>query len=196
MHLPCFSLNDSLVWKVGNNHWEITTEALSWWSSKFPDKCKPLNSINISCPMRPLYSIMSCMWPWSNDQIIKTLSWSCAASELETFLAPADVRAKGRGHWQLSWRRHLQLSWRGQGTTDITWVTCHENLCYNNSAPLLYCPHTPCLAGPQPQARFRWRGPPLAVLIHTVECKIVGPLNYPLRNFAQLQIFEVKFANI
>ena len=59
--------------------------------------------------------------------IIKTQS--CAVSELETFLAPADVRAEGRGHWQLSW-------W-GPGTTDITWVTCHENLCYNNSAPLL-----------------------------------------------------------
>ena len=59
--------------------------------------------------------------------IIKTLS--CAASELETFLAPADVGAEGRGHWQ--------LSWRGPGTTDITWVTCNENLCYNNSAPLL-----------------------------------------------------------
>ena len=60
---------------------------------------------------------------------IKTLS--CAASELETFLAPAadDVIADGRGH--------RQLSWRGQGTTDITWVTCNENLSYNNSAPLL-----------------------------------------------------------
>ena len=41
-----------------------------------------------------------------------------------------------------------------------------------------------------------WRGPPLTVLIHTVECKIVGPLNYWLRNFAEWQIFDVKFANI
>ena len=48
---------------------------------------------------------------------------------------------------------------------------------------------TPCLAGPQPQVRCQWRGPPLAVLIHTVECKIVGPLNYWWENFAELQIF-------
>ena len=50
-----------------------------------------------------------------------------------------------------------------------------------------------CLAEPQPQVRGQWRGPPLAVLIHTVECKIVGPLNHWWGNFAELQIFEVKF---
>ena len=55
---------------------------------------------------------------------------------------------------------------------------------------------TPCLAGPQPQPRYRWRRPSLPILIHTVDCKIVGPGNYPKRISAQLQIFEVKFANI
>ena len=54
---------------------------------------------------------------------------------------------------------------------------------------------TPCLAGPQPQGSYQCKGPIPVMIIHTVECKIVGPLNYPLRNSAQLQIFEVKFAN-
>ena len=55
---------------------------------------------------------------------------------------------------------------------------------------------TPCLAGPQPEPRYRWRRPSLPILIHTVDCEIVGPGNYPKRISAQLQIFEVKFANI
>ena len=58
------------------------------------------------------------------------------------------------------------------------------------------CAQTPCLAGPQPQGFGPSPGPLLAVFIHTVECKIDGPLNYRLQNFALLQIFEVKFANI
>ena len=37
---------------------------------------------------------------------------------------------------------------------------------------------TPCLAGPQPQGSGPSPGPLLAVFIHTVECKIDGPLNY------------------
>ena len=59
------------------------------------------------------------------------------------------------------------------------------------------CTHlTPCLAGPQPQGSGPSPGPLLVIFIHTVECKIDGPLNYRLQNFAVLQIFEVKFANI
>ena len=56
--------------------------------------------------------------------------------------------------------------------------------------------NTPCLAGPQPQGSGPSPGPLPVIFIHTVECKIDGPLNYRLRNFAVLQIFEVKFAKI
>ena len=54
---------------------------------------------------------------------------------------------------------------------------------------------TPCLAGPQPQGSYQWKGPIPGMFIHTVECKNVGPGNYWRQNLAQFQIFEVKFAN-
>ena len=73
-------------------------------------------------------------------------------------------------------------------------VPITSGLLLTASAPI--SSSTPCQAGPQPQARYRWRRPPLPVLIHFVDCKIVGPGNYPKRIFAQLQIFGVNFANI
>ena len=67
---------------------------------------------------------------------------------------------------------------------------------YNLNKIILMYTYTPCLAGPQPQGSGPSPGPLPVIFIHTVECKIDGPLNYQLRNFAVLQIFEVKFAKI
>ena len=102
-------------------------------------------------------------------------------------------------HWHHQSLSVGEGSWGRMGDGgDLVYISLHQSrVCVPiTRGSILQYSTTPCLAGPQPEPRYRWRRPSLPILIHTVDCEIVGPGNYPKRISAQLQIFEVKFANI